>query len=239
MKKSLISLLFLAAACSSEDSIAPNPVPEKDLLITFSENSIDINSIDSAFALLTNGEASSKRYFEKANNSLVVSIDDITGTWEADLFIYTKASDNDYPRQYSQKKAFIVNDQPVYQVAPTGSIIDAWYPRILVADSDVSFLVGIAPEDPMVLVAVTAENKWDYFSISKLAHYRNGNSVLVGSTSFEVSQAIQPPGIINITDLDLVGEIADKEWNEIEIYGTLLDNDNETEERPFYYRIAL
>jgi len=242
MKKTLLFFLLFAAACSSDDEVvtpAPLPVTGNKLVISFSPSSIDITKVDSAYALLTNGSVSIKRYFEKSSNSLVVSLDDLTGTWDSQLFLYTKASSNDFARQYLRDKAFIVNGQPIIQQAPNGSIIDTWFPRILVQDSDVSFLVGLAPEDPLFRLEVLAADKWDYFSISKTVFFRNGNSVLVGSKLFEVFEPIQPPGISNSTELDLVPEIGEQLWNEIEIYATLIDLDGEGEERPLYYRISL
>lgn len=235
---SLISFLFLVAACSSEEPITPSPLPpEKSIIITFSANSININSIDSAYVALNNGVRTLKRYFETSNSSISVNIHDLTGTWEADLTLYTKHTDNDYPRQYIKKLEVKAAEPLAVQAAPTGSMLDTWHPRILIKDSDVSILIGLSPEDPLVRVEVATENKWDYFSISKSALFINGHSVLIGSTFFEITEPIQPPGILNTTDLDLANEILDKPWNEIKIYGLLVDN--ESEEKPFCYRIAL
>lgn len=171
----ICTAIALFTACKKDKG--HNPPTEKELLVNFSNTSIDMNLVDSGFVVLKREGAANQVFkrFEKKTGTMKFSIDDLgAGNWTAEMYIFARFNAS-AGRRYRQDKTFTIQSgeakEAITLTAPTGAITDSWKPYAFFRHEQmgVSIAVALDNTDPHFDVEVR-DTPWDLFYIERSAN---------------------------------------------------------------------
>lgn len=235
--------VFILASCKKDNKPAPQPVIEKNLVISFGNGTIPVSQVDSADVVLKKQGSNTPIYrrFDKGAAGLNLLMDDTqSGNWTAEITIYTKKGTDNSSRMYTRSIGFTLPLASNLTVAgPTNDLQGNWKQHVVLASINNQVVVVVAADnaDPYFDIRVK-DSKWDYFYIERHAYNRIGNNnepIAADAWDCYTSCYTHDKLIVNTTGFANYAEfMRNKVWNNSELFIIVADAESGNEET-FYY----
>ncbi|HYH15414.1 MAG TPA: hypothetical protein VD794_09340 [Flavisolibacter sp.] len=244
MKSYLLLLLLVSCLafqnCKKDNESSKPSLPASDkLTVTFSNNTIEFNIVDSIKVEFIHKATQHKvvKKMVKGSEGFELPLIELgAGEWEASFTVHTRIIDEQGYRFQLKKDLTLPLTQPAVVAAPTNHMADVWKGFILFTNSEVTALLPKDPSDPNFEIKTVNQN-WNYLYIERHIYNRtNTGYVSVDGVAWECYDDCytQPNTVKNSTAFaNFASTINTKTWNESEIMIMLID-DNTGREHHFY-----
>ncbi|MCU0335948.1 MAG: hypothetical protein MUF62_13070 [Chitinophagaceae bacterium] len=222
-------------ACSKKENLIYTPPPpvQGELMVSFINGSIPVNSIDSIIAEFSRTDAPDKRFVklqrEGSNYRMRLAAIPV-GQWRISVTVHAQKGDYDFPRQYQlARAASLPASSHIALVAPNGRIDGEWNVRAVINEiaTGVSAIVAVNPADPYFEVSMRQLRLKHLMVDRRLSRRLAGGYQNVFAQDFNKSL---DNGWLGYTDFEHFRPLATaartSSWNKFETYLTLIDENN-------------